>query len=181
MAGVANKRRWIDILLWIMLILVLVVTVVRVFVLVRVEINQTSMYPTLEDGQIVWCNKLASVERGDIVVFEYEDEMLIKRAVALAGDKVWAEYDNEYYVICVATADGEIVTQQYTWCGQSVELSDSSDAGFLSQYDSIDNSYTVPDNCMLPLGDNRAVSRDGRQFGVVELDAVVGVVIEILC
>ncbi len=179
MSTTAKKRNWIDILLWLVLIVLVVVSCLRLFVVAQIQVDGLSMYPTLDDGDTLCGSKLATVSRGDIVVFDYDDSVLIKRAVALTGDKIYVNCDSSgNYTLYIYTADGETLTESYSYGGTDVVLSDTDDMGFLEQYDSLDNSYTVPDNSMLALGDNRAISHDSRHIGAVSLDDVIAVIIE---
>lgn len=179
METTTKKRNWIDILLWIVLIVLIVVGCLRLFVVAQIEVDGLSMYPTLDDGDTLWGNKLATVNRGDIVVFDYDDSVLIKRAVALSGDMVYVQCDSSgNYQLYIYTVDGDTLSESYSYGGTDVVLSDSDDMGFLEQYDSLGNSYTVPDNSMLALGDNRAISHDSRYIGAISLDDVIAVIIE---
>lgn len=51
---------------------------------------------------------------------------------------------------------------------------DPSDFSARSNYNSYSNGITVPNNYVLPLGDNRDNSHDGRYFGPVSQDKVIG-------
>ncbi|MGD1823529.1 MAG: signal peptidase I [Pleomorphochaeta sp.] len=51
---------------------------------------------------------------------------------------------------------------------------DPSDFSSRSSFNQFDNGITVPDNYVLPLGDNRDNSRDGRYFGPVSQDTIIG-------
>ena len=65
--------------------------VVRISVLEGFKLPSSSMYPTLEIGDHVLVNKLASVERGQLAVFRYPCDptrAYLKRVVALGGDTV---------------------------------------------------------------------------------------------
>lgn len=173
----ATERNWIDILLWVLLVVLIVVSCLRIFVFVQIDVSGLSMYPTLDDGDKVWGSKISSVDRGDIVVFTHGDDVLIKRAVAVAGDKVWVELVDGQYVLYILTTEGDTITEQYSYNGQDVVVSAMDSVGFLSGYDSIDNSYTIDDGQLLPMGDNRAISYDGRDFGTIDVTAVMAVII----
>ncbi len=169
MGTVSKKRKIIDAILLALVIVLVIVVFLRLFVFVDITVSGLSMYPTLYDNQSLWGNRMATAHRADIVVFTYSDTIMIKRVVALSGDKVWAEKVDDQYYLYVLTPEGDTLSEQYSWRGQEVTLSAMIDnnIGFLRNYDSIDNSYTVPDGYMLPLGDNRAISHDGRDYGVV--------------
>ena len=114
-----------------------------------------SMFPTLNDGDRVFVVPYrggATPDRGDVVVIKNisgSPDMLIKRVVALAGDRV-------------AVSPGKLLVN-----GKFFHRSTNTGAGA---------SYTlmVPDNCVYVMGDNESHSLDSRSFGSVPLTKVVG-------
>jgi signal peptidase I len=118
------------------------------------SIPSESMFPTLEVGdQIVVTPYLAGEpERGDIVVFQAGNELIVKRVVALPGDLVDSRLGRlriggytvpEPYVLRIA-ATGAIPSQ------------------------------VVPSESYFVLGDNRDDSIDSRSWGFVPRSAIVG-------
>ena len=74
------------------IVIILVVVLIRSFIVTPVRVSGTSMYPTLDNGQVLILNKLdKDYERMDIVVFDYNGERLIKRVIALPGEKIKIE------------------------------------------------------------------------------------------
>ena len=131
----------------------------RVLVAEPFRIPSESMRPTLRAGDSVLVEKLAhSVHRGDLVVFRRpgDGEILLKRAVAVAGDTVAIE-DGALYV------DGRRRHEPY------------------ADPRAIDSVYfgpvRVPAGTLFALGDNRADSLDSRQFGAVPVRRVIGRVV----
>ncbi|HEY5946543.1 MAG TPA: signal peptidase I [Kofleriaceae bacterium] len=64
---------------------------VRFFITESFKMPSSSMYPTLEIGDHLMINKLASPEPGDVIVFRYpcdSDRDYIKRMIAKGGDTV---------------------------------------------------------------------------------------------
>jgi signal peptidase I len=64
---------------------------VRGFVLEAFKIPASSMYPTLQIGDHLFISKLASYDRGDVIVFTYPcmpDRDYVKRLIAKGGDTV---------------------------------------------------------------------------------------------
>jgi signal peptidase I len=64
---------------------------VRGFVLEAFKIPASSMYPTLQIGDHLFISKLASYDRGDVIVFKYPcmpDRDYVKRVIAKGGDTV---------------------------------------------------------------------------------------------
>ena len=72
------------------IVIVIVVILIRSFIVTPVKVNGSSMYPTLDGGEIMFLNKLAKLKRFDIVVLQIdrENEDLIKRIIGLPGEKV---------------------------------------------------------------------------------------------
>lgn len=87
--------------------------VVLFFILARtvgtvVSVSGDSMYPTMEDGDLVLCSVVKdadSLEIGDIVVFKNDDKLLIKRILLTEGMTYKQENtsvfvgNNEFFVV----------------------------------------------------------------------------------
>ena len=142
-APVVKKRSKVEyavnIALWLAIIVLAVMVVLRLFVFNSVAVSGISMTPTYDDREIVVVNKVATVKRGDVVVFYLNDvddkfkamfasaeecgegqpyEKLIKRVVATAGDKIWVRRAKEtgtdvMYEVVVDTVDGDRLTENY--------------------------------------------------------------------
>lgn len=176
-----SKEVVINIILAVLCVVCVVAITLRLFVFVKFEVDQESMYPTYYDGEYVWVNKTIPAQRGNVVVFRSSEEgkMLIKRIVALEGDKVYLQRNGDDYTVVIWCADTqEIVLEDYYTRGDNViEIPLFSNAGILENCDSLDNSYTVPQGGMFVLGDNRPISLDSRSFGAVSLDQYIGTAI----
>lgn len=140
-----------------------VALVVKTFLIQAFYIPSESMVPTLRVGDRVLVNKLSyetgDIGRGDIVVFARPGGPgadgiadLIKRVVALPGETVEGR-DGSVYV------DGERLDEDYLPTGVST---------------SPFPPYTVPDDHVWVMGDNRGASDDSRRFKAVPMDDVVG-------
>lgn len=128
-----------------------------------------SMNPSLEEGDVVFINKLSyvfgDVERYDIVLFPYKydnSRSLVKRVIGLPNEKVEIKYGvlyindkelKEYYGIYREKSDGEKSTIYVNW-----------------------GPYTLGDNEVFVLGDNRNQSDDSRSsdVGPVNIDDIIG-------
>ena len=171
----AARRAWSLVSEWLVvgvcalgLALLLKTFLVEVFV-----IPSGSMEPTLMvDNRVVVYKlgyRLHDVNRGDVIVFHHPGQTadaddLIKRVVALGGD-TFEIRGTQVYI------DGTRLEEPY-----------------LSQAGSTHPTVPIPgcvndpepDLCVVPegeilvLGDNRPASRDGRYFGPVDVDTVVG-------
>ena len=140
-----------------------VALVVKTFLIQAFYIPSESMDPTLRVGDRVLVNKLSyrtgDVERGDIVVFARPGGPgadgiadLIKRVVALPGETVEGR-DGAVYV------DGERLAEDYLQPGVTTTPFPP---------------YTVPEDHIWVMGDNRGASDDSRRFKGVPVDDVVG-------
>jgi|JI9StandDraft_1071089.scaffolds.fasta_scaffold70880_3 signal peptidase I len=150
---------------WALTIAVAVVLtiVVKTFILQAYSIPSESMVPTLNVGDRVVVFRLnTDPARGDIVVFDRptndpktspsDPDVLIKRVIGLPGDVVESR-DGEVWV------NGKQLVEDY--------LPDETTT-------IIDTPITVPSGKLLVLGDNRSRSFDGRIFGPIDKDLVVG-------
>ena len=154
---------------------ILIAVVVRTFLLQTFWIPSPSMSPTLVENDRVLVNKLAykfhDVNRGDVIVFERppteepsEIKDLIKRVVALPGERV-SIMDGKVRI------DGRPLTEPYTH-GLPTVL-DSCPTTYVPGIDT-EKGFEVPEGHLLVLGDNRVNSHDGRCFGAIDEDLVVG-------
>ena len=143
----------------------LIVTSVLVFILFQVilgvaVIQKDSMSPNLTEGSIALFLRLDSHYKcNDIVIFRsaYNNELLIKRIVAVAGDKI--EIDEEtgtLYVNGIANDPETIVGKTY------------------SREHGVTFPLTVPNGCVFVMGDNREVSLDSRDFGSIDIRKIIG-------
>ena len=155
----APRRRLGPVLILGLLLLVVLVPG-RLFVAETFEIPSSSMVPTLQPGEHVLADKLAyrfgDPQRGDLVVFHSPrtGEVLLKRVVALPGDRVGIE-DSALVV------NGRRLSEPYV-----------KDAAL------IDGEYFgpihVPQGSVFVLGDRRSDSVDSRVFGPVPESALIG-------
>lgn len=132
-------------------------------------VPEASMSPTIAPGQRL----IARVgvfhdrdpERGEVVIFrslENRRRFFIKRVAAVAGDTIEWKINGEILINGKSlphqrSADGDSDRETNGERIYQVMLGDNSSAGFA----------TVPPNHCFVLGDNRARSRDSREFGPV--------------
>jgi signal peptidase I len=154
---------------------IIIAVVVRTFILQTFWIPSPSMSPTLVENDRVLVNKLSykfhDVNRGDVVVFERPDNEppsdikdLIKRVVALPGEHV-SIMDGKVSV------DGRVLDEPYTHNLETVL--DSCPITYVPGIDT-KKGFLVPKDHVLVLGDNRVNSHDGRCFGAIDEDLIVG-------
>ena len=56
--------------------------------LLCVEVDGPSMNDTLKTGDLLLADRVGKVNRGDVIVFEHDGKMYIKRLIALGGDTI---------------------------------------------------------------------------------------------
>lgn len=136
-------------------IVVLVAILIRTFIVTPVQVDGESMYPTLDDNEILILKKYDhSYERFDIIVFNYNNSKLVKRIIGLPGEYV--EYkDNELYINNQKT---DFDLEAYTYDFKLSEL------GY----------KVIPSDYYLVLGDNRTNSIDSRRIGLISKDDILG-------
>jgi signal peptidase I len=122
----------------------------------QITIEQTSMIPTLAEGQRIFINTLVKEpDRGDIIVFKNPDKSndtpLIKRVIGLPGEEV--EVKSGFVYI-----NGSPLNESYI-----IEL---------PSYNM--PKQTVPDSEYFVLGDNRNASRDSHMGWTVPQDDIIG-------
>ncbi len=170
-----NQRR--ALLEWIVAIVVAVVVavVIKNWVAQTFVIPSKSMEDTLLVGDRVLVSKLAyrygDIARGDVIVFHNPDcadqqsfceyAQLIKRVVGVPGDRVTA-------VEGQLVVNGDVVAEKHLKPGSSTTMPGSCDRYGDGEL------ITVAPGTLLVMGDNRNSSKDGRCFGPVAFDAVIG-------
>lgn len=134
------------------LIIILVVVLIRTFLFTPIRVSGDSMNPTLKNGDIMILNKVAKIDRFDIVVIRSKkiNEVLIKRVIALPGETI--EVNNGVIYI-----NGKKLKDKY---GSGV----TSDVGKMK----------VPEGEYFVMGDNRVVSADSRMFGTFSKKEIKG-------
>jgi signal peptidase I len=178
----AGRSFWKE--LPILIVVALVVAVlIKTFLVQAFFIPSGSMNDTLLEGDRVMVNKLAyrfgDPARGDVIVFDSPmeadgdgetifgavvrhvaeslglsspDSALIKRIIALGGETIEVRRNRVYI-------DGQPIDEPYLKEGSSMP-----DYG----------PFTVPEDRVFVMGDNRSSSSDSRVFGPVEESEIVG-------
>ncbi len=133
-------------------IIIILVVIVRSYIMTPVKVNGSSMYPTLDGGEIMLLNKLGKVDRFDIVVLKMEDKKdnLIKRVIGLPGESVEIRLGAIYI--------------------NDKKLED--EFGYGVTYDV--GKVTLKKDEYFILGDNRSISLDSRAFGPVKKEEIKG-------
>ena len=181
---------------------ILIVLVLRSFLFEPFRIPSSSMRPTLVVGDFILVNKFTyglrlpvidtkildvnDPQRGDIMVFRYPENPsidYIKRVIGIPGDRI--EYRNRRLFVNGKAAE---MTKQgsHLWMNNQCHTIDS--LRFREQTADTDHEiliiprrpsraegeWVVPEGHYFMLGDNRDNSRDGRYWGFVPEENIVG-------
>ncbi|WP_228061212.1 signal peptidase I [[Phormidium] sp. LEGE 05292] len=164
---------WLEVLKTILLSGILAIGIRTVVAEAR-YIPSGSMLETLQINDRLIVDKLSynfsNPQRGDIVVFNPTQALekqnfhdaFIKRVIGLPGEKVELKNGKVYI-------NGKVLQEKYT-NGQptSTDVCPMGEPPFLAK------PVVVPPNSYLVLGDNRRNSYDGRCWGLVPRDRIIG-------
>jgi len=127
----------------------------------RYEVEGSSMEPSFYNHQRVIVSRLhylvTDPARGDIIVFRYDDENLIKRVIGLPGETVTLQQGHVYI-------NGQLLEEDY--------ISDYCRIGTCRN-----STWELGPDEYFVLGDNRPNSNDSHNFGPIHRDQIIGKVI----
>lgn len=140
-----------------LIVVAAVAVLVAVLVLPVLQISGESMTDTLQNGDIVVAVNHSKFETGDVIAFYYNNNILVKRVIAYAGDWVDIDEEGNVYVNGIKLDEPYISEKALGECN-------------------IDLPYQVPDGKCFVMGDHRATSIDSRNtaVGCVGSEMVVG-------
>ena len=133
------------------IIIILLVIIIRSFIITPIKVDGTSMYNTLDNGEILLLKKYEkSYKRFDVIVFYNGHDRLIKRIIGLPGEEVKYK-DNKLYI------NGKYIKEDFLKNNQKTYDFNLKDLGY----------NKVPKDSYFVLGDNRTNSTDSRIIGPV--------------
>ena len=134
-----------------------VAALIATLVLPVLQIEGTSMEPTLVNGDIVLLTKTTDFGRGDICGFSWNNKILIKRVIGIPGD--WVEIDTDGTVYL----NGEKLDEPYA---EQIAFGECD----------LEFPFQVPQEQYFVLGDMRESSIDSRNtlVGCVENEQIIG-------
>ncbi len=144
------------------IVLTLLMFLIIRFAIQNFNVDGYSMEPNLHNGELIlvdkWTYMFRTPERGDVIVFvapPHPELDYVKRVIGLPGDVITIRNT-------VVIVDGVTLTDPYV-----------SPKNQGNMFKNITN-FVVPANTYFVLGDNRAVSSDSRDWGVVPKANIIG-------
>ena len=134
-----------------------VAVLIATLVLPVLQIEGTSMTPTLANGDIVLLTKTTRFDCGDLCGFTWNNKLLIKRVIGLPGDWIEIDTDGTIYL------NGDKLDEPYV---QQMALGECD----------LEFPFQVPQEQYFVVGDMRESSIDSRNslIGCIPKDQIVG-------
>ena len=158
----------------------LIYLVIHNFVAQPFEVQQSSMVPTIVDGEYILIDKLTTrfdgYHYGDVVVFEPPNSSalatdgipFIKRVIGMPGDTITLENGRVF----VTQPGSSPVRIEEPYVVQ--EPDGSASATLPRDPQGIEDEWVVPDGAYFVMGDNRPQSQDSRAFGPIDQELILG-------
>lgn len=165
-----NELSFLLLVLFLILVSAFIFTVNNWFI--KVVVDGNSMYPTLQNEQVVTVSLVDEYDYGSIIVIkdELKNDWIVKRVIAKGGDTVKIENGK---VSLKKQGTNSFIELSEDYLGDSVKTYPANNKE--------SETYHVLEDEIFYLGDNRRVSEDSRgEFGTCEESQVVGVVKESL-
>ena len=142
---------------YVLTIVAAVAVLIAPLILPVLQIEGTSMEPTLSNGDIVLLTKAPRFDRGDLCGFTWNNKLLIKRVIGLPGD--WIEIDTDGTVYL----NGDKLEEPYV------------EHKALGECD-LEFPFQVPQEQYFVIGDMRESSIDSRNtvIGCIPKEQIVG-------
>lgn len=171
-----TKKASFDIFLSYMpyIIIIVFILIIRFFVATPVNVNGSSMYPTLKNNDYMILYKLTKRMRGinrfDIVVINTDSGRIIKRVIGLPGERIkYAIEKNEYGdEIGVLYINDKKVKEDFI--DDIAKKNTCNDDWIICK-----SEYIIPEGEYFVMGDNRGNSIDSRVIGTVEDKDIKGI------
>jgi signal peptidase I len=142
---------------YVLTIVAAIAVLISTLILPVLQIEGTSMEPTLSNGDIVLLAKTSNFKRGELCGFTWNNKLLIKRVIGLPGD--WLEIDSDGTIYLNGDKLDEPYVQQKA----------------LGECD-LEFPFQVPQEQYFVIGDMRESSIDSRNtvIGCISKEQIVG-------
>lgn len=143
--------------IYVLTIVAAIAVLISTLILPVLQIEGTSMEPTLSNGDIVILAKTTNFDHGDLCGFTWNNKLLIKRVIGLPGDWIEIDADGTVYL------NGDKLSEPYV---QHTALGECD----------LEFPFQVPPEQYFVIGDMRDSSIDSRNslIGCVSKDQIVG-------
>ena len=143
--------------IYVLTIVAAVAVLIATLILPVLQIEGTSMEPTLSNGDIVLLTKTTRFDRGDLCGFTWNNKLLIKRVIGVPGD--WIEIDTNGIIYLNGEKLEEPYVQQPSFGECDLEF-----------------PFQVPQEQYFVVGDMRENSIDSRNslIGCIPKEQIVG-------
>lgn len=145
-----------------LLAVLVAIVLIPSFIITNTRVPTESMMPVINPGDHLIISRLPYYYRdplcGEIIVFKYGKDYLIKRVIAGPGDQINI-VENEVYVNGKLLDESSYLSEgmkTYLYAGSKVEF-----------------PYTIPENSYFVMGDNRLNSKDSRVFGAIPRNNII--------
>lgn len=137
---------------FLLIVVVAVAVIIAVMLLPVLKISGSSMTETLHDGEVVVAVNGSHYDTGDIIAFYYNNNVLVKRVIANAGD--WVDIDEDGNVFVNDKKLDEPYVNEKALGDCNIKL-----------------PYQVPEGKCFVMGDHRATSIDSRNSAIGCVDS----------
>ena len=181
------------------IIALIIVLTLKYYVAVPTVVRQSSMFPTLKDGERLLLNRthrldLNEIKKGDIITFEQPKVLFTKEtadqnnAKAIYDDSKHSTLYNFFYYV-IETPKVSFIKRIIGVAGDHIEIKDNKifvngtelKEDYLPENtqtkSEVFTDFIVPEGHIFAVGDNRDHSVDCREFGCIPLDKIEGTVI----
>lgn len=155
--AVATAYEWLNSII----VAFVIVVVLLAFVFRLIDVDGTSMEPTLIDtDKVIVTNLFYHPHNSDVIVISHGEEYskpLVKRVIATAGQSLRIDFDkNEVYV-------DDVLLDEYYIQGETIK-------------GNTEIPEVIPEGKVFVMGDNRTVSLDSRyhEVGLIDETSIIG-------
>lgn len=132
------------------------------FIMSNTKVPTESMMPAIAPGDHLIVSRLPyyyrDPKRGEVVVFKYNNDFLIKRIIAVPGDVIDIK-ENKVYI-------NNVEQDETSYLAQGVKT-------YLYAGSKVDFPYVIPNEYYFVMGDNRLNSKDSRVFGAIPRSSII--------